>query len=183
MSIVQGDDPLNCEYDPIGIGSWVDAKSLDEFSDADIVVKAKVVGHRDFTDAYLTVPDARPGKQSYLMNDLEFLEVLKGSLDATKVSATSGGGVCLATGGVYYLFLTSPLETEPISSEPFVDDPNSRQYPDAYYIRHPFAQFPVKKGRIEISELLREESLPSQYHGLSEAAFKEELMRVLSRKP
>jgi len=167
---------FDCDWDPFGTGSWGGASSLQDLrADTDVIVKAKVTGHGETRDTF--PGGTRPFQMSYLVNDLEVLDVIKGHVPSGRILASSGGGVCLKSGDTYYLFLKEPQEGY---SEQFQDDPNKPESPPVYYIVHPFGQWRVRDGRIEhLPDWFPAEPLPKQYHGMPEAAFVEQVRQAM----
>lgn len=152
----QDDEGLTCDVaNPVGVGSWGPAASLADFSDADLVLKARVSGHRT----------ARR-EQDYLVNQLVVQKTLRG--DVTKgdeIAASSGGGVCLTDGDELYLFLSA-------------DDSSDRSTEPIYWIVHPQSLFPITDGRVELYKPIRDESDAwfSSLNGITE----QELERMIA---
>lgn len=63
-------DGFDCEYDPVGIGSWGPGESLADFDRADVVIKGEVTGHRIRTDEHSLEDDGRSFTDRLLFNEV-----------------------------------------------------------------------------------------------------------------
>ena len=167
----EGAAGFDCEYNPVGIGSWGPGNDLSDFRDSDLLVKAEVTGHHPRTDIRL-------------LNELKVLKVLKGDVTpGDQIFASSGGGVCLPNGEEFYLYLTGPADSTLVSVDNSIGDSTELRQLDVYYIVHPFAQFPITAGRVDIYEGFltpyHHSDLPSQFDGLPEEDLEIELRQAI----
>lgn len=171
-------DELDCDYDPVGIGSWGPGESLAEFSDSSVVIKGEVTGHSVRSDEQSFEPGGRPFTDRALFNEVRVLSVLRGTmLPGDQIIVSSGGGVCLENGSELYLYLKG--DYDPDAVEAFVDDPLVAQPAPVYYIVHPYAQFPIKNGRVEIYDGFGPQDFVYQFQDMSEAQLEARLREAL----